>query len=33
MENFSGNQSFENVENIGIQESQTQPIPTQGDEV
>ena len=32
MENFSENQSFENVENIGTQESQTQPISTQGNE-
>ena len=34
MENFSGNVNFESfeIENIGTQESQTQPIPTQGDE-
>ena len=32
MENFGENQSFENVENIETQESQTQPISTQGDE-
>ena len=32
MENFGENQSFENVENIGTQESQTQLIFTQGDE-
>ena len=32
MENFGENQSFQNVENIGTQESQTQPILTQGDE-
>ena len=32
MENFSENQSFENVENIETQENQTQPISTQGDE-
>ena len=32
MENFGENQSFENVENIRTQESQTQPISTQGEE-
>ena len=32
MKNFGENQSFQNVENIGTQESQTQPILTQGDE-